>query len=262
MDIFNQLENLYQNFKGEKGVIGKSVNGYPIYALVVKKSDYPKIIIQYSIHAREYITTYLAFKQIDYFNRQGKFGKVCFIPMLNPDGVRISLNEYPLYKANANGVDLNVNFDADWGMGKSNIRRKNFENYIGEYPFSEPETRAIRDYTLKEKPNLTISYHAKGQEIYYKFKKYSTFMDKEVAKTISFATGYTIKDTPNSCGGYKDWCIEKLKISAVTIEVGSDKLTHPIGVEHLEKIYKKNKRIINLVTKRMNYARKIHATSN
>ena len=55
-------------------------------------------------------------------------------------------------------------------------------------------------------------------------------------------TGYAIKSAPNSAGGYKDWCIEKLKIPALTIEVGNDDLTHPIGEEHLVEIYKQNKK--------------------
>ena len=64
-----------------------------------------------------------------------------------------------------------------------------------------------------------------------------------IAKTLAEVTGYTIKSTPNSAGGYKDWCIKTLKIPAFTIEVGSDKLAHPIRYNHLEEIYQKNKKV-------------------
>ena len=58
-------------------------------------------------------------------------------------------------------------------------------------------------------------------------------------------TGYAIKSTPDSAGGYKDWCIQKLKIPALTIEVGDDSLSHPIKLENLDRIYQENKGVIN-----------------
>ena len=64
-----------------------------------------------------------------------------------------------------------------------------------------------------------------------------------IAEKVAKITGYIIKGTPNSAGGYKDWCIEKLKIPALTIEVGNDNLTHPIKKRHVYRIYRKNKRV-------------------
>ena len=172
------------------------------------------------------------------------------LTMLNPDGVKICLKENPLYKANARGVDLNVNFDARYGSGEKNVFCKASENYVGEHAFSEPESIAIRDFTLKVMPDATISYHSKGQEIYYEFfqDEFSRKRDCALAEKVAKVTGYAIKSTPNSAGGYKDWCIEKLKIPALTIEVGNDDLTHPIGEEHLVQIYKQNKKVIKVVT--------------
>ena len=247
MDILDLVENFYNDFKGEKGVIGKSVKNRPIYYLAVKKNEQPKLIVQFSIHAREYITSYLALKLIEDYQRMGKRASVYFIPMLNPDGVKIALEQNPLYKANANGVDLNVNFDANFGSGKNNVFCKASENYVGEYAFSEPETRAIRDFTLRIMPHATISYHSKGQEIYYEFFQDQKRKERDYlfAKRIADTTGYAIKSTPNSAGGYKDWCIQKLKIPALTIEVGKDSLSHPIKEEYLDEIYCENKGVIS-----------------
>lgn len=249
MDIFKYLDRFYNNFNGQKGIIGKSVNGLPIYYFKVQKSNYPKLIIQASIHAREYITTYLTLKLIKDFNANGNVGTVYFVPMLNPDGVKICLKENPLYKANARGVDLNVNFDARYGSGEKNVFSKASENYVGEHAFSEPESIAIRDFTLGVLPDATVSYHSKGQEIYYEFFQGAEDLlrDFNLAKRVAKVTGYLIKSTPNSAGGYKDWCIEKLKIPALTIEVGNDDLSHPIGKEHLLEIYKQNKKVIKVV---------------
>ncbi len=244
MDILRLNKRFFKNFKGEKIVIGKSLFGHPILCYGVIKTPYPRAIIQASIHAREYITAYLTLKLIKDFYKNGKVGSVYFIPVLNPDGVMISLKKDKLYKANGRGVDLNVNFDARWSTGSQNVREKASQNYIGEKPFSEPETLAIRDFTLKIKPDYTISYHSKGQEIYYEFFQDNINRDLEFAKEIANLTSYQIKSTPNSAGGYKDWCIQELKIPALTIEVGDDRLSHPIKKWHLRKIYKQNRGII------------------
>lgn len=251
MDILDIVEKFYNDFKGEKGIIGKSVNNRPIYYLAVKRAKNPKLIVQFSIHAREYITSYLALKLIEEYKNSKNWASVYFVPMLNPDGVKIALEQNPLYKANANGVDLNVNFDANFGSGEQNVFCRASENYVGEYAFCEPETRAIRDFTLKIKPHATISYHAKGQEIYYEFFQDEKRKERDylLAKSVADATGYLIKSTPNSAGGYKDWCIQKLKIPALTIEVGSDSLSHPIKEEHLDEIYKENMGVIDASVK-------------
>ena len=52
--------------------------------------------------------------------------------------------------------------------------------------------------------------------------------------------GYPVKITVGSVGGYKDWCIEKLGISAFTVEVGKDSYAHPLGESALEDILLKN----------------------
>ncbi len=244
MNILRLNKKVFKNFNGKKLVIGKSVFGHPILCYGVIKTPYPKAIIQASIHAREYITAYLTLKLISDFYKNGKQGSIYFIPIANPDGVEIALNKDGLYKANARGVDLNVNFDARWSTGSQNVKKRASENYIGEKPFSEPETMALRDFTLKIKPDYTISYHSKGQEIYYEFFQKDCACDLAFAKEIAQATGYQIKKTPNSAGGYKDWCIQELKIPSLTIEVGDDKLSHPIKKAHLREIYKQNKGII------------------
>jgi len=68
--------------------------------------------------------------------------------------------------------------------------------------------------------------------------------DEVIAKKFADSTGYKIKNVESvSSGGYKDWCVEKLKIPAITIEVGSDDLSHPISKENLSEIFEKNKSI-------------------
>ena len=131
---------------------------------------------------------------------------------------------------------------------------KNFQNYIGPYPNSEKETQYLIKLTEKVKPDLTISYHSKGEEIYYDFfqNEKDKQRDEEIAKIIAKTTKYKIKSMSKySAGGYKDWCIQKLKIPAFTIEVGNDNFSHPLGLDKLQPIYKQNKLVIKNILKHM-----------
>lgn len=249
MNVLSEVEEFYRDFPGEKGIVGKSVNGKSVYYFKVKKTAYPKVIFQYAMHAREYITAYLALKMIKRFSVCGKTGTVYFIPLVNPDGVKICLENNPLYKANGRGVDLNVNFDAGWGTGKRNVRFRGAENFIGEFPFSEPETAALKNFTLAVKPDATVSYHSKGEEIYWEFGQTGkrAARDLAFAKAVASVTGYAVKSAAGSAGGYKDWCVEKLGIPALTLEVGSDALSHPVKKRYLKGIFMKNKKVTETV---------------
>lgn len=262
MEVLDALYKFYKQFKGRKGVFGYSALSRPLYYFDIKKTERPLVIVQCSIHAREYITTAFCLKEIADFEKKGKFGRAVFIPCLNPDGVDIAERIDPLYKANANGVDLNVNFPARWGTGVKNVRKSGSENYVGSRPFSEPETIAIKNLTLRLRPDATISYHTKGEEIYYSFYQECERekRDLHLAKLLSEHTGYKIGSALGSCGGYKDWCIEELKIPAFTIEAGKEKTAHPLKSKGaLRDIVKKNKGITRrLIGGLKDYERKIY----
>ena len=153
-------------------------------------------------------------------------------------------NDFTKFKANINLVDLNTNFDASWGNGSQNVFCPAPENFVGFYPNSEREVQSLINFTKQVKPLLTISYHSKGNVIYYGFENQSEeniARDLKIGESLSEYTKYPLVFTENSTGGYKDWCIEKLKIPAYTIEVGDDSLAHPIGIENLPEIYARNK---------------------
>lgn len=260
MDIYQKTKKFYQSFSGEKRIIGKSVWGRNLYAVKVGGGS-PVGLAQYAIHGREFITTELAFLHA----KVGVFqGSLWVLPLVNPDGALLSerglcatpneekerllaLNggnkDFSLWKANANGVDLNVNFPAKWGEGTKNTRLAGAENYIGEKPFSEPETRALQLFTEQIKPDYTVSYHTKGEEIYWWFfqDEARRQRDEKLALALSQATGYPLKTAQGSVGGYKDWCITRFEIPSFTIEAGSDEFCHPIRGEGLENILTKNK---------------------
>lgn len=231
--IYEEVREFYQSYSKRKCIIGYSCLGREIYAMHTGDELGRQFIAVYAVHAREWITARLALKHL---NIPLKSGGGWVIPLLNPDGAQICQTAFPLWKANGRGVDLNCNFDADWGSGRLNVTVRGGENCIGDYPFSESETAALRDFTLKVRPFVTLSFHTKGEEIYW---EYGGNGDMRGAEILSKVTGYTVKKIYGSAGGYKDWCILKLQIPAYTVECGSDSLTHPINkLSKLKKCYK------------------------
>lgn len=283
-ELINQIIQLQ-----EEGLdvfnVGKSTLGKNILATHVGDFSGPQIIIQAGIHAREWITSLLLVEQARYLHNteQVKNGGIYFVFLTNPDGTQIALDgidvvdceitqnylisannnslDFSKYKANINLVDLNTNFDANWGQGSQNVFCPAPENFIGFYPNSEREVRNLINLTLKNKPLLTISYHSKGNVIYYGFDSESEQninRDRQIGETLSELTGYPLIFTENSTGGYKDWCVEKLTIPAYTIEVGDDSLEHPLGVENLPEIYMRNKDIpLTALNLAIEYAKEI-----
>ena len=248
--------------------IGKSVLGKNILATHVGDYSGTQIIIQAGIHAREYITSLLLVEQARYLflNNLVHDGGIYFVFLTNPDGAEIALDginslkcditkqyltlanggsqDFTQYKANVNLVDLNTNFNALWGTGSQNVFCPNTQNFVGFYPESEREVINLINFTLKNRPLLTISYHTKGNVIYYGFEGQSQQdinRDKAIGESLSQLTGYPLIFTENSSGGYKDWCINSLKIPAYTIEVGDESLSHPVDESALPEIFERNK---------------------
>ncbi len=246
---------------------GKSVLGKNILATHVGSYDGVQILIQGGIHAREYISTLLMIEQARYLHATDavKNGGIYFLFLTNPDGAQIVLDgidsvpcditkqylslanngfDFSQYKANINLVDLNTNFDADWGTGSQNVFCPNTENFVGFYPESEREVQSLINFTNQVKPSLTISYHSKGEVIYYGFTGESDQdieRDRVIGEQLANLTGYRLAFTEMSSGGYKDWSIQKLKIPAYTIEIGDVSIPHPIGEEYLPEIFEQNK---------------------
>ena len=258
MDIYQEITKFYTQAKTEKRIIGKSVFGRNLYAIKLGKGA-PVGIVQYAIHGREYITAKLALSHLQ--NEKIK-GSVWVLPLMNPDGALLSqvglssvkpkrkkglllLNgdrDFSLWKANGRGVDLNVNFDAKWGKGAKNTKILGAENCIGKKPFSEPESLALKKFTLKIRPDYTVSYHTKGEEIYWYFDQSTRTCprDLRLATVLSGATGYPLAQAKGSVGGYKDWCIQRLQIPAFTIEAGADSFSHPLDGDALTDILLRN----------------------
>lgn len=262
--FLQKLEVYKQKYKVQS--LGKTQFNREIYAVEKTSGEgLSTAFLVAGVHAREHITTDLVCKMLD----EGLFDKieefnVCIIPMANPDGIELCTGgvlsapekyrkmllginsdspDFSLWKANGMGVDINNNFDARFGTNVgSHIPAS--QGFVGWFAESAKETKILADFTRAVLPFITISYHSKGEEIYYNFFQKDAFLerDKLIAERFAASTGYAIKNPEQtSSGGYKDFCVEKLKIPALTIEVGNDSLTHPISEEYLTEIYEKHK---------------------
>jgi g-D-glutamyl-meso-diaminopimelate peptidase len=261
----------------ERLVLGITWGGRIIPCVHVGSKRGRQLIVCAAIHAREHITAQLAMRLLgECRKRAGElFGwGIYFIPMANPDGVELCIRgtesvrsawdrenvlkinggcpDFSLWKANLVGIDLNVNFDARFGTGVSNVFSPAPENYVGEAPFSEPESRALVDFTKKVRPSAVISYHCKGEMIFWKFHQQANLLrDRILAEALAEVTGYELVDEMGSAGGYKDWCIQHLGIPAFTIEVGSDAFTHPFPYSELDRIFEQNRQVPFALIKNM-----------
>ncbi len=248
---YKEIENLVRATQGDISFIGMTHLGYPI-PMISKGYDISnRILLVGGVHAREFITSYLL---VELLKRYDGKCKIDCIPILNIDGVLLSrlgkklflqdsaiykellhLNheseDFSLWKANIRGVDINVNFDADWGQGIHNTRIAGSENFIGLYPESENETKALVELLYKNDYNMVIAYHSKGEEIYYGYKEDRRFFMQ--SKKIADYLKYQLKMSDNSAGGLKDYVVKCMKKYAITIEVGEDKFNHPYPMSEL-----------------------------
>jgi len=149
--------------------IGRSVQDAPIRALRLG-SGAVRLALMGSIHGGwERNTERLVLMAYEHFlARPTEIPaalSVFFVPTTNPDG--LAAGNGPDAAWNARSVDLNRNFDTpNWSpdtfgrpggrYGPTGTR----PGAGGAAPFSEPETRVIRDFVVRHKIGAVISYHS------------------------------------------------------------------------------------------------------
>lgn len=269
---FNELNDTILKLSSLPNVefftLGYSTLNQPIYALHLGNYQGPQIIIEGGIHAREYPSTLVVCGIAEYLSTQSLTGGIYIIPLTNPDGARLVLDgidwlpcqklkdyilhinngslDFNTWKADAMAVDLNVNFNALWGQGAQNVTCPNPENFIGYYPESEREVRELIDFSYNISPALTLSFHTKGEVIYYGFETLTPEeieRDRNIADLISSINGYIPIKTENSVGGYSDFVSQYLGVPAFTIEIGPVTEPTPIPLELVPIAIEKNKTV-------------------
>lgn len=252
----------------DRFILGQSTLGQDIYGYHLGSYDGHQIIIEGGIHAREYPSSLVVCGITEYLASQELSGGIYIIPLVNPDGARLVLDgidwikceklrnfilnvneensDFSQWKADILAVDLNVNFDALWGGGSQNVFCPSPGNFVGYYPNSEREVRLLIDFTYRVNPSLTLSFHTKGEVIYYGFETLTESQlerDRQIAELISSINGYIPIKTENSTGGYSDWVSEYLGVPAFTIEIAPASEPTPIPLKQVPIGIDKNKDI-------------------
>lgn len=160
-----------------------------------------------------------------------------FIPMVNPDGVADYIEKgEPGWRKNSRkpyGVDINRNYGYQWGQAGSSDD-ENSDIYRGTAPFSEPETRAIRDFVLSHNFVIAVNYHSGAELVIYPWGYTRSLHPSppdigfftEIGKTIESMTGYYCQQASYfylASGTAIDWMYHNKSIIAFTIEAYCDK---------------------------------------
>ena len=258
------------------GSAGTTILGRQIpYVILGNSAATISVMVQASIHGREYLGTQMCMGMIEYYAMQNSLGNnllgnvnFYIIPMANPDGVCISqrgsasvsdegtkafintFSNYQSWKSNAMGVDLNRNFNIGWEALDTGAAGPYFERFKGNAPETENETKALTAFARLKNFRCYISYHQQGKIIYYdepgNTAECST-ASESVAKVLSSVNKYQLinlkscisKDGKVVQGGFTDWVQIVLNKPAVTVELGSS--LPPKGQKQIGNIYKVNR---------------------
>ncbi|MBQ4428868.1 MAG: peptidoglycan-binding protein [Clostridia bacterium] len=282
--ILDGLEARYPFLRSE--VYGSSVLGSPLRAVGVGTGE-KEILINAAHHANEWITTPLVLKFIENFliafvkgetilGRSAKAlferVKVVIAPLVNPDGVALVngamskesaayieakriASRYPSvrfpegWKANIAGIDLNLNYPADWEEAKrikfaQGWRAPAPRDFVGTEPLCAPESRALYEFTLAHDIALTLSFHTQGGEIYWRFKDMEPPKAREIGEEMAAVSGYALASVPteSSNAGYRDWFILEFNRPGYTVEAGYG--VNPLPLSQLDELYSDNIGII------------------
>lgn len=264
------------------GFYGQSVMGKRIPYMRIGNGQ-KQVFYSASIHANEWINTVVFMKFIEAFsiayqNNSEIFGQsareiysnasIFIAPMANPDGVDLVLGRIPQntnfyknavaisenypavplpsgWKANILGVDLNLQFPANW----LEARRIKFEqgytspaprDFVGYGPLTEPESLALYDFALERNFRIILTYHTQGEIIYWRYLNYEPKGAKELGEEFARISGYTLDDVveTGSYAGYRDWFIQTYNRPGYTVETGKGE--NPLPISQFEKIYNDN----------------------
>ena len=285
-NVQRQIALMAQSYEDLKVFsVGKSVLSRDITALSIGNPCGAAVFVG-ATHGLEWLTSSLLLRfcheLLDALHRGGSFSEInvkramknrslVIIPCLNPDGVEIALHgkagalelgdevericggDFSTWQANANGIDINHNFDAGWEHLRKLEREAGINSpaptrFGGTHPNSEPETQAATTFCMTYQPRTLYSFHSQGEEIYYRYGEHTPVRSRMMAGILAASSGYKVASPEGLAahGGLKDWFIEKLRRPGFTIEIGLGK--NPLGLDELDKIYRKTSELLMIAT--------------
>ncbi len=221
-----------------RDVIGRSVEGRVIESYTYGTGT-TRLLFVGGVHGGyEWNSVLLAYAFIDHLDVNYKtelpFGvSVTVVPSLNPDGVykvvgkegRFALADIPegvdesLGRFNANKVDLNRNFACKW-QPTSTWRSRTVS--AGTAEFSEPESAALRDLVLRERPASVVFWHSQSNAVYASECEAGILSGtRAIMNAYAKAAGYPAVDSFDAyaiTGDAEGW-LASIGIPAITVEL-------------------------------------------
>ncbi len=266
-----KLKELLERYSAlDATAIGKSMLGCDIDCFRIGKGN-RSILAVGAHHGMEHITALALYDFIEFLAEESEHGSTCcgvniaylltkftffIVPCVNPDGVELQLHgakDGPLYsrqlrmnggdtdfshwQANARGVDLNHNYAYGFAEYKRIESSEGIlpgkTRYSGEYPESEPETKAISNLVRALAPAALVSLHTQGEEIFSMPKADKV---EKTAKKLASRIGYkhSVARGHAAYGGLSDFCGQVHGIPSFTVELGSGE--NPLPVRDLPAI--------------------------
>jgi g-D-glutamyl-meso-diaminopimelate peptidase len=245
--ISSDLDSLAKLFpeRTELFSIGNSEFGLPIQVLRIG-SDTPKkrsMLFVGNVHAREdysskfvmkFLNMYLLSftgdsviynKAVDYLAELDLY----FMPVANPDGLKIAhenwvniekylpeikqikrMETFAEWKANGKGIDLNDSFDDGTHAINKSYNSSPVpcsEGFKGKFSAEPIETQVIQKFVSKIRPLMTLSFHTKGDLIYWADSKTHSYFNgidsliHEASLKVSNFSRVPVSGDPSTYGG-------------------------------------------------------------
>ncbi len=271
-ELTDELHSLQENYSSLMTLtsIGKTYEGRDLWMVklsddVEQAEDEPGVLFMAAHHGNErpgveICLFFIRYMLENYLNNslpevQNAMNttQIYLIPMVNPDGVmadsrkNCAPNHGPFGKSptvTSYGVNLNRNYDDPWFLAYLFPMRYYLPiilpdssfNYRGPYPFSENETKAVKDFAETHDFSISLSYHSYGEFIIYPWMHTTKQTPDEslfrsVGENISSINNYYLfikndRIIPlygGTLGSSENWLYREKGTLAYTVEVGEER---------------------------------------
>ena len=203
--------------------IGRSVQGRPILAHHYGSGS-NTILYVGGMHGNEYSSVILMERWLEELDRNPdripNNKTLIIIPESCPDCV------VARSRLNANRVDLNRNFPTDdWQSEVYIPGPTHLSKGGGDRALSEPEAAALAALVRRERPILTLTYHAVADVVISNDAGRSVQWGREYARLsgYDFSTTNDIENVFNyqATGAFEDWIKDELNLPALLVELST-----------------------------------------